>query len=289
MTPDLAQQLWRYLEPLHAMIYFAPEAEEEFTKIGLRPGRMCYFAGRSAPMGAVGPGVVAATFYNFNPELVAKHIPRAWTLASPEDVVAARFRAADTALGRLLGDDVVGSADLAEAARLVRRAAEGASGEARPLYAGHADLEWPEVTHLVLWHAISLLREFRGDGHVTALLSAELTGLESLITHTATGEGFVVEFAQQSRGWSPEQWSTAYAGLVERGILDEAGSLTGSGESLRQEVETHTDRLALQPWRQLTDEDAERLSQLGKQLARTVSKADAFPSGIFTTTTTTTR
>ena len=32
----------------------------------------------------------------------------------------------------------------------------------RPLYAGHADLAWPDAPHLVMWHALSLLREHRG-------------------------------------------------------------------------------------------------------------------------------
>ena len=93
----------RATEPLHAMIYFAPEAEQELTGIGLRPGRMGYFASRSAAMGAVSAGVVTATFYNFHPDLVARHIPRAWTLASPEAVIGARAAAVDKALHRLLG------------------------------------------------------------------------------------------------------------------------------------------------------------------------------------------
>ena len=66
---------------------------------------MCYFAGRAAPMGAVGSGVVTATFYNFSPALVARHIPPAWQLASPAALVAARFAAADAALTRLLGPE----------------------------------------------------------------------------------------------------------------------------------------------------------------------------------------
>src|SRR3954449_8881923 len=93
----------RAVEPLHNHLYFAPEQDEQLTAVGLRPGQMCYFAGRAAPMGAVGPGVVTATFYNFSPSLVARHIPRAWTLASPEQVLAARLAAARASLTRLLG------------------------------------------------------------------------------------------------------------------------------------------------------------------------------------------
>src|SRR3954462_10981472 len=128
----------RAVEPLHNHLYFAPEQDEHLTAVGLRPGRMCYFAGRAAPMGAVGPGVVAATFYNFSPALVARHIPRAWTLAAPEQVVAARFDAARASLTRLLGENVAGSPEVAELAGLLREACSVLRPEARPRYAGGA-------------------------------------------------------------------------------------------------------------------------------------------------------
>ena len=174
---------------LHSLIYFAPETEQQLTSVGLKPGRMCYFAGRAAPMGAVSAGVVTATFYNFSPGLVARSIPQAWNLARPEAIVGARFAAADAALTRLLGPDVIASADLITLAQLTREAATACRPEGRPLYAGHADLDWPDAPHLVMWHALSLLREYRGDGHICALLGAGLPGLEALVTHTATGAG----------------------------------------------------------------------------------------------------
>jgi hypothetical protein len=39
----------------------------------------------------------------------------------------------------------------------------------RPLAAANADLPWPGEPHLVLWHAINVLREQRGDGHIAAV------------------------------------------------------------------------------------------------------------------------
>src|SRR5579875_2441291 len=105
LPAGVAARVHRALDPLHALVYFAPEADEELAATGLRPGRMAYFASRAAPMGPVPAGVVVATFYNFSPELVARHIPRAWTLAAIDDILAARVRAADRALRRLLGDD----------------------------------------------------------------------------------------------------------------------------------------------------------------------------------------
>ena len=178
------------LELFHAMIYFAPEAEDRFTKLGLKPGRMSYYAGRSAAMGPVGAGVVAATFYNFNPVSVAKSIPAAWDIASPAEVLDARLDAVDAALHRLLGDEVLASDDIAEAAELARIASEGCSPEGKPLYAGHADLDWPETPHLKLWHALTLLREFRGDGHIAALQQAGISGIQSLVLHSGAGGGF---------------------------------------------------------------------------------------------------
>jgi len=57
VSPAHARRLWRVLEPYHAVTYFAPEAHQAFKDVGLRGFWMGYFAGRAAPLGAVGPGV----------------------------------------------------------------------------------------------------------------------------------------------------------------------------------------------------------------------------------------
>jgi hypothetical protein len=277
----LAYRCHRILEPLHAMIYFSPEAEERYTAAGLRPGRMGYFASRAAPMGSVSAGTVAATFYNFNPELVARHIPRAWTLAAPEQVLAARFEAVDVTLRRLLGD-AVSSPELAEAAALARTAADGCATSGRPLYAAHAELDWPSEPHVVLWHAISLLREHRGDGHIAALVTNDVGGLAALITHTATGAGFLPAAAKASRGWSDEQWDGAHAQLRAAGVLNDEGGLTELGKQLRERVEDQTNASAVAPWLHLGVEKASRLHELGRNLSRAAVAAGAFPPGVFT-------
>lgn len=282
MTATLAARARRATESLHSLIYFAPEQDEELTAVGIRPGRMCYFASRSAPMGAVSAGVTAATFYNFNPDLVAKYIPRAWTLASPETVIAARFRAADRALRRLLGAEVVGSSELADAADLARAATTELRPDGRPIYAGHATLEWPDAPHLVLWHAASLLREYRGDGHVAVLLATGLSGLEAIVTHTAarTGFSFTEGTAQLLRGWSEDQWLACVDDLRGRGLLDESG-LTDAGRELRGRIEDDTDRLDATPWEHLGETRTERLIELGKTLSRIVVGNGAFPAEMF--------
>lgn len=272
----------RSLDVVHSMTYFVPETEEHLVGIGLRPGRMCYFAGRAAPMGAVSPGVVAATFYNFNPALVARHVPRCWTLATPEAVVDARFAAVDAALRRLLGDAADGP-EIAEAAELTRRASSVCTPEGRPLYAAHADLDWPEDPLLALWHGTTLLREHRGDGHLAALLGAGLSGLEALVTHCATGRGFTVPAAQLSRGWSEQEWDAAVAGLHERGLLDADGALTEAGNALRAEVEDVTSRSAAAPWEHLGADSSARLAEIGAGLTRRMNTVGVFPPGTFST------
>src|SRR3954452_23666139 len=125
MEPNDARRLWRALEPYHGTIYFAPEGAEEYAAIGLEPGMMGYFASRSAALGPVPAEVVIATFFNFNPDVVRAAIPKAWTLASPADIIAARMRGADRSLRRLLGDDVAVGEDVQAAAALARTASEG--------------------------------------------------------------------------------------------------------------------------------------------------------------------
>jgi helix-turn-helix protein len=281
LPAGVAGRAHRAVDSLHAMLYFAPEADEELTAVGLRPGRMGYFASRSAAMGAVSAGVTTATFYNFNPTLVARHIPRAWGLASLDDILAARLRAADRALRRLLGDHVALSPAIQEAGELTRAATVQLSPHGRPLYAAHAELPWPAEPHLALWHAVTLLREYRGDGHVAVLLGSGLTGLDALITHTATGRGFTVAAAKATRGWSDEEWATGQAGLRARGFLDGEGGLTAAGIELRDSVERATDMLGEAPWITIGPEATDRLIELGRGLSRQLLASGAFSADVF--------
>jgi hypothetical protein len=188
MDLALPRKMLRTLEPYHGMIYFVPEANDAYERIGLRGRRMGYFASRSAAMGAVSADVVIATFFNFSPDVVRRAIPAAWQQAAPTDVVDARLGAADAALRRMLGDEITSDA-MREAADLSRAATAGCFREGHPLYASHAAQPWPDDPHLVLWHAQTLLREFRGDGHVAVLVAQGLTGCEALAERGPTPTG----------------------------------------------------------------------------------------------------
>ena len=282
LEPRTVARAHRAVEPLHNHVYFAPETEQRLTGVGLRPGRMCYFAGRAAPMGAVGAGVVTATFYNFAPALIARHLPRAWTLASPGQVIEARFAAARASITRLLGGEEAAAApEVTELAGLLREACSALTPQGRPLYAGHADLPWPGEPVLDLWHAATLLREYRGDGHQAVLVTTGLTGIEAHLTYTATGRGFTEEVARTGRGWTEEEWNTARGDLVDRGLMADDGRLTPEGDLLRRELEAETDDLSAAPWEHLGAERTARVVELGKALSARLVANGAYPSGVF--------
>ncbi|WP_298176353.1 hypothetical protein [Saccharomonospora sp.] len=277
---ELALRCHNALEPLHSFVYFSPEVERVFVDAGLEDGRMAYLASRAAPMGPVGAGVVTATFYNFNPRLVARHIPKAWSLVDPAEVVELRFQAAESALRRLLGD-AAESPELAELAGLVREAAENCSPEGRALFAAHADLAWPDGPVATLWHGVTLLREFRGDGHIAALVAEGLSGLQAIVTHTATGKGFRADVARKLRGWSEQEWAAAEDALRGQDLLDEEGALTDRGRAQRDAIEERTDEAASGPYRLLGKDKARCIVELAKPLSRTVLKAGAIPRDLF--------
>lgn len=275
ITPELARGLWYTLEPLHGMIYFVPEAPEAYAARGVADPGDGYFASRSAPLGRVPAETVVACFYNFCPDLVRHAIPAVWEVTTPQALVEARQQAADKALRRAFGE-ALGSPALAKAAALLRVAAEAAclQPEGRPLFSAYAPLPWPDEPHSVLFHAQTLLREFRGDGHLAALLIEGLSGLEALILHAATGE-VSLRFLRASRGWPDEIWEAAVDLLRTKGLLtnDDGLSLSDSGKEMRQRIEDRTDAASLPAYSALGRADAERLLELGAPLAASIFDA----------------
>ncbi|GAA1297791.1 hypothetical protein GCM10009647_011350 [Streptomyces sanglieri] len=280
LPPRAGRRCHNAINPLHSTVYFSPDLGKELGELGIDDPNAAYFAARSAAMGAVGPGTVTAAFYNFNHDLVARHLPAVWSVAAPQAVLDARLRAVDATLRRLLGEEVIASPELAEAAGLALRAAEGCTRHARPLYAAHADLPVPEEPHLAYWHAGTLLREHRGDGHLAALLTAGLDPLEALVSHTATGKGMSPRWVLTTRGWHRDDWDAARERLRGRGILDAEGELTEAGAALRAELEEATDRMDAAPYEHLGAQGVERLTELARGFLFTAASAGAFPADL---------
>lgn len=273
METILARKMWATLEPTAAMIFFAREAFDAWERLEFPHRGMGYFAQRAAPMGRVGAPVVSATFYNFNPELVERFIPAAWDHAEPHTVLAARFDAADAALRRYLGD-AVDSDDMRWAADVVERAAAACPQQGRALFAAHAAIAPPDAPHLRLWHGLVLLREFRGDGHVAALLSADVAGIDALVSYDATGQSpFDTGFSRRSRGWTREQWDAATQRLRTRGWLADDGTIADAGRQAREAIEDETDRMAMAPWQAVGQQTADRLRATVRPWSRAIVDA----------------
>jgi len=262
--PPTARRLWSLFEPLHAVTYFTPQAAFAFEATGLTGFWRRYFAGRAAALGAIGPGPVTAAFFGFAPAMVSRALPDVWARISPPAALAARTAGATAALTDLFSG--LPSATVADAADLLESAARAVDLPGRVLAAAHADLPWPQDPIGRLWHAATILREHRGDGHVAALLTAGVDGCESLVWRVGVDGGRLREVTQPARGWADEQWQAAARRLETRGWITAEGTATAAGREAYAEVEALTDSLAATPWRRLGDDGAERCAGLLSQL-----------------------
>jgi hypothetical protein len=271
--PSLARRFFDRLEPVHAVTYFAPESRTALEALGFRGFWMGYFAARSAPFGVVPTEVVRASFYNFAPERVAKALPAVWEIASPSDALRVREESAVAALRRYgVTDDEAGAA-----AELAEKAARSAPLDGRPLFAANLALDWPDDPVAKLWHAVTLLREQRGDGHVAVLCTLGVSGRESNVLHAAAGR-VPQQMIMRSRDYDDEQWAHYRSRLARRGLLDDDGALTDAGRDLKQRIEDTTDQLALSALDALDDDEVERLFRALTPITRQVVAAGDVPA-----------
>jgi hypothetical protein len=273
--PASARLLWRLIEPVHAVTYFAPESISEFRRAGYRGFWMGYFAGRAAPLGPVGPEVVYALFYNFSFDRVAKALPDAWTFAPANVALEARERGATAALRRQLGE-LAGDPRVALAADLLARAAHAAPAEGRPLFAANRALPEPVDPIARLWHFATLLREHRGDGHVASLLSGGVRGRQSHVLQSlAMGMPRSVYVA--ARDFSEGEWEDVLEELRTAGYVDTSGDLTDAGRTLKNDIETRTDELAWTAYTELPQGDLAALADALGPIAQAVVRAGDIP------------
>ncbi|WP_030340560.1 SCO6745 family protein [Streptomyces sp. NRRL S-1022] len=278
MADGMARALWERYEPVHQLVYFAPEVHRAADGLGLRGFWMGYFALRAAPLGAAPPSVVTSCFYVFHPARVARALPDAWAYAAPADALAARLEAVDAAMTRLFGADTVASAAFAEAADLAWEAAAGADTAGRVLGAANQALERPGRPTARLWQALTTLREHRGDSHVAVLVGLGIGPVEAMVLKAAAGESDGT-FLRETRKWPAEDWAAAAARLRTDGRLAADGSLTPAGAALRAEAEALTDAAAEGPWSALGTERSGHLATLLEPLARAVGGSGLLPAG----------
>ncbi|MEV6768237.1 hypothetical protein AB0N05_06335 [Nocardia sp. NPDC051030] len=270
MDTVMARDIWRVLEPLHSVTYFAPECRAANKAAGYRGYWMGYFGTRSAPLGPVGPGVVEATFYNFNPAMIRRAIPDAWSYVPAEVALTTRVSSAAAALRNLVPDIGIAAG---EALPGLHAAIAAAPAPGRSLFAANREL--PELYDPVeaLWQAATTLREHRGDGHVACLLAEGIDGCEAHVLFAAYTGGPGAMW-RENRQWTEDDWAAAQSRLEQRGLLT-GDAITESGRALREHIEARTDALALTAYRDVPG-IAETLAVL-TPVAKAVAQSGAVP------------
>jgi hypothetical protein len=283
-----ARRMWTMFEAVHVLSYFGPETRQVWEAAGLRGFWRGYFAGRAAPVGAVGAPVVIATFFSFAPAFVRRAVPAVWQLITPAQALAVREADAVAALRGRLGlaagqdaPDAVG-----RAANLLLAAAGDLEMAGRPLGGPNAALPVPDEPLARLWQAATVLREHRGDGHIGALVAADIGGCEALALRSAVEETGVGRARMQAaRGWTDEEWDAAAGRLAGRGWLAQsqdagAGAATAAGRAAYAAVEAATDLAAARPWARLGPGRTAELADLLAPVARACAGALPYPNPV---------
>ncbi len=266
-----ARRMFELVEPIGAIPYSTDEPNEAMFALGFTEFWDTYFAGRAAPLGLVPAEVVDALFYNFAPGEVARHIPKVWQTTTPEAALAARRVGCVNALRRILGDHV-GSPAFARAAELLLKAATSAPWEGRPMYAALRALPVPDEVVARMFHAASLLREHRGDGHIAALMSERVGGLEGHVLF-ALHAGMPAEKFGRVHHLPAAQLAAVIDGMRDRGLIGDDGWLSTRGRAVKQRVEDLTDDLAATPYEILQPTELDELVAILEPLAALVLAA----------------
>lgn len=272
MSQSVARRMFELTEPIALVNFFADEPNEAMAALGFSNYWDGYFAGRSAPLGRVPAEVVDAAFYNFGDGEVARHIPKVWDTTTPEAAHAAREQGCVAALRRILGD-LVKTPGLARAAELLAKASVSAPVEGRMMYAGLRSLPIPEEPVARLWHAANMVREHRGDGHIVALVSERIGGIEAHVLSALDMGIYPAESFGRIHHLPKARLAEVMAGLRERGIIDDDGRFTEAGRATKDRIEALTDVLAEAPYEGLEPAELDELITLLEPIATRLQAA----------------
>ncbi|WP_067824598.1 SCO6745 family protein [Nocardia inohanensis] len=244
-----ARMLWAALEPFAGQVYFSAETNAEYAALGFGGGRGtlpggvhtsnrdAYNTGRGAALGQAHGAVVAAAFAVFDPAVVAASVERGWALTDASTIAAARARGATASLRRILGECPDG---LDRVIGLLTRAVEPLRLAGRPMFAGLCAIDLPGDPLGRAWALADRLREYRGDSHTAAWISAGFDAVEIGLLSEARW-GLPPRTYVRTRAWTDTQLEAAAHRLRERGLLD-GDHLSPAGRDARERIEVATDR-----------------------------------------------
>jgi hypothetical protein len=270
----LARALWTLFEPIHAVTYFSPRAREALADVGLARYWDGYFAGRSAPLGALSAEPVTAMFSGFAPFLVDRALPAVWSVVTPAQVIEARYVGAEATLRAIIPDQSA----IEAAAEALTPLTAGLDTVGRPLSAAYAALALESDPYRRLWQVAGTLREHRGDGHVAALVTLEISGITTLLLRS--GVDLDATSMQKARGWTDDEWAAEADRLVDRGLLTVDRRITPAGAELLDRAEQLTNRLALGALAGLSDDEVRGVAARLFPVANAVSFLFPYPNPI---------
>jgi hypothetical protein len=285
-TSRRARRLGSVLEPVVGQVYFSPECHRNYVALGFDPSPgdangvalpdgPAYFASRGSLLGQVSGEVIAAAFGVFSAAVVVPAVRLAWTRTDASTIRAARADGAVGQLRRLLGDRPAGTE---RALELLQRAAAVLPINGRHLAAGVAALDVPEDPLAAVWHVGDFLREYRGDCHNAAWVSAGLTATDiGLLTELTWG--MPPRSYSRTRGWTTDEFDRSEHRLRDLGYLDGVGPdthLSQQGRHAREQIEAATDG-QLTPALDALGDDAEELFDILAPWGDTVRDGKGYP------------
>ncbi len=280
-----ARTLGSLLEPVTGQVYFSPECHANYVALGFdaSPGQAngvalpdgpAYFTSRGSVMGQVAGHVVAAAFGVFNPDVVVPCVALGWSRTDAATICQARDDGAIGQLHRILGESPAG---VDRAVEILRRTVEVLRPEGRALFAGLRSQAIPDSSVGEMWRLGDMLREFRGDSHIAAWVSAGCDATEiGLLSELYWG--LPMRTYSRTRAWTNEQFDAAHDRLRSRGLVDES-AFTDAGRERREQIEVATDRQMIPAIRALGD-DRDELFDLLRPMGEAVrARGGYLPSG----------
>ena len=278
-----ARKLGSVLEPIVAQVYFAPECHRAYEELGFDgsaaeragvalPDGPAYFTSRGSLLGQVPGTVVAAAFGVFNPEVVVPCVELGWQRTDAATICAARTDGAIAQLRRIVGDEPAG---LERANELLARAVEPLRPEGRALFAGLSALGVPDDPLTALWRRGDMLREYRGDSHIAAWVSAGLDATEiGLLTELYWG--LPLRSYARTRAWTNEQFDAATERLESKGLIAD-DAFTAAGRELRERIEVETD-VQVRPAIDALGDDVDELVAILAPWGEAIREAKGYPA-----------
>jgi hypothetical protein len=126
-----------------------------------------------------------------------------------------------------------------------------------------------------IWRLGDMLREYRGDSHTAAWISAGFTACEIGILSELYW-GLPIKSYSKSRGWTDEDYDQAIERLERDGLLRD-NALTDKGRDARDSVENATD-IQCQPIVDVLSQDISALIAILRPWCTQIRNAKGYPA-----------